>query len=71
MGIGAVCSQEGYPIAYYNKALDVNNQKLSISKKEFLAIMMEVDIWRSYLQKGPFIINHKSLCNLGDQVLSY
>lgn len=33
--------------------------------------MMGVDKWRQYLQRGPFVIktDHKSLCNLEDQVL--
>jgi hypothetical protein len=71
IGIGAVLVQEGHPVAYYSKALSVNNRKLSIYEKEFLAIMMAVDRWRQYLSRGPFIIktDHKSLCNLEDQVL--
>lgn len=40
-------------------------------KKNFLAILMAVDKWRSYLSRGPFIIrtDHKSLCHLDDQAL--
>lgn len=70
-GIGAVLSQEGHPIAFYSKALGVNNQKLSIYEKEFLAIMMAIDKWRSYLCRGPFTIrtDHQSLCHLDDQIL--
>ncbi len=53
---------EGHPIAFYSKALGVTNQKLSIYEKEFLAIMIAVDKWRSYMLNGPFtiklIINH-------------
>jgi hypothetical protein len=51
-GIGAVLLQEGHPIAYYSKALSVNNRKLSICEKEFLAIMMAVNRWRCYLSRG-------------------
>ena len=70
-GIGAVLVQEGHPVAYYRKALGVKNQKLSTYEKEFLAVMMAVNKWRSYLQRGPFTIltDHKSLCSLGDQQL--
>lgn len=70
-GIGAVLSQDGHPIAFYSKALGIQNQKLSIYEKEFLAIMMEIDKWRSYLIRGPFTIktDHQSLCHLDDQVL--
>lgn len=67
-GIGAVLVQDGHPITYYSKALGVRNQKISTNEKEFMAVMMAVDKWRSYLQRGPFTIvtDHKSLCTLGD-----
>jgi hypothetical protein len=70
-GIGAVLLQQGHPVAYLSKALGVNNKKLPIYEKEFMAIMMVVDKWRAYLQRGPFTIrtDHKSLCCLEDQVL--
>jgi hypothetical protein len=57
--------------AFFSKALGVRNQQLSTYEKEFLVVMMAVDKWRSYLQRGPFVIltDHKSLCNLGDQQL--
>jgi hypothetical protein len=71
IGIGAVLMQAGHPVAYYSKALSVNNRKLSIYEKEFLAIMMAIDKWRTYLCRGHFVIktNHQSLCHLDDQVL--
>ena len=70
-GIGIMLVQDNHPVAYFSKALGVRNQKLSMYVKEFLAVMMAVDRWRSYLQRGPFTIvtYHKSLCNLGDQQL--
>jgi hypothetical protein len=48
------------------------NQKLSIYEKKFLAVIMAVDKWRQYLQRGPFTIltDHKSLSNLNDQMLT-
>lgn len=70
-GVGAVLVQDGHPVAYFSKALGMRNQKLSTYEKEFLAVMMAVDKWRAYLQRGPFLIltDHKSLCNLGEQQL--
>lgn len=64
--------QNGHPIAYMSKALGVMNQKLSIYEKEFLAVIMAVDKWRQYLQRGSFTIltDHKSLSNLNDQQLT-
>jgi hypothetical protein len=71
-GIGAVLMQRGHPVAYMSKALGVMNQKVSIYEKEFLAIIMGVDKWCQYLQRGPFTIltDHKSLSNLNDQQLT-
>lgn len=71
-GVGAVLMQQNHPIAYMSKALGQMNQKLSIYEKEFLAVIMAVDKWRQYLQRGPFLIltDHKSLTNLNDQVLT-
>ena len=70
-GVGAVLGQDGHPIAYLSKALGVNNRKLSVYEKEFLAVMLAVDKWHPYLQRGVFTIltDHKSLANLRDQQL--
>jgi hypothetical protein len=58
-------------VAYLSKALSKQHQQLSIYEKEFLTLIMAVEKWRSYLQKGEFIIqtDHKSLAYLGDQHL--
>jgi hypothetical protein len=44
---------------------------LSIYEKELLALLMAVERWRSYLQRGEFVIktDHHSLCYLDDQTL--
>jgi hypothetical protein len=49
IGIGAVLSQEGHHIAYFSKGLSASNQKLTTYEKEFMAVMILVDKWRSYL----------------------
>uniref|UniRef100_A0A8I6X987 Reverse transcriptase domain-containing protein n=1 Tax=Hordeum vulgare subsp. vulgare TaxID=112509 RepID=A0A8I6X987_HORVV len=71
-GIGAVLTQEGHHVAYYNKSLGPAKQKLSIYEKEFLAIIMAVERWRSYMCRGPFVIktDHQSLCHLETQALT-
>lgn len=48
------------------------NRQLSVYEKEFLAVIMAVEKWRPYLQRGPFTIvtEHKSLCHLQDQHLT-
>lgn len=65
-------TQEGHPVAYLIKAVGVNNQKLSIYEKKFLATMLAIDKWRQYLLRGPFVIRTdlKALCHLEDQVLT-
>jgi hypothetical protein len=71
-GVGVVLSQEGHHVGYFSKALSVADQKLSTYEKEFLAVLMAVDKWRSYLVRQPFVIktDHRSLCHLQDQSMS-
>jgi hypothetical protein len=70
--IGVVLIQEGHPIAYFSKGLSAANQKLSTYEKEFMAVMMVVDKWRSYLHSNHCIIRtgHQRLCHLQYQTLS-
>jgi hypothetical protein len=42
VGIGAVLSQQGHPIAYVSKALGPRNRGLSVYEKEYLAILLAV-----------------------------
>lgn len=70
-GIGAVLSQRGHPIAFLSKALGVKTKGLSTYEKEYLAILLAVDHWRSYLQQQEFVIltDHHSLMHLNEQRL--
>lgn len=70
-GIGAVLMQKGKPIAFLSKALGEKHKHLSIYEKEFLALIMDVEKWRAYLQRQEYIIltNHKSLSYLNEQNL--
>lgn len=70
-GIGAVLSQKGHPLAFVSRALGPRNKGLSVYEKEYLAILLAVQQWRSYLQLGEFVIrtDHKSLVHLTDQRL--
>lgn len=70
-GVGAVLMQDSHPVAFLSKALSVHHWSLSIYEKEFLALIMAVERWRSYLQRGEFIIktDHQSLTFLADQTL--
>jgi hypothetical protein len=70
-GIGAVLIQHDKPLAFLSKALGPTHKHLSIYEKEFLALIMAVERWRSYLQLQEFLIrtDHKSLAYLTEQNL--
>jgi len=71
VGIGAVLMQSGHPLAFLSKALGPRSQGLSAYEKEYMAIIMAVDHWRSYLQMAEFhiIIDQRSLVQLSEQRL--
>lgn len=70
-GIGAVLMQSGHPLAFVSRALGPRNQTLSVYEKEFLAILLAVEQWRSYLQLREFVIqiDQRALVNLTEQRL--
>jgi len=71
LGVGAVLMQEGHPLAFISKALGPKSQGLSTYEKEYLAILMAIQQWRSYIQHSEFIIytDQKSLTQLTEQRL--
>lgn len=70
-GVGAVLMQQGHPLAFLSKSLSPCSQGLSTYEKEYLAILMAVEQWRSYLQLAEFQIltDHKRLVQLAEQRL--
>jgi hypothetical protein len=52
VGIGAVLMQDGHPLAFLSKALGPKFRGLSTYEKEYMAILLAVQQWRSYLQQG-------------------
>lgn len=48
-GVGAVLLQDGHPLAYISKALGTKTVGLSTYEKEYLAILVVVEQWHSYL----------------------
>lgn len=71
-GIGAVLIQNGHPLAYISKALGPKNVGLSTYEKEYLAILLAVEQWRTYLQHAEFTIftDQRSLIHLSNQRLN-
>lgn len=55
-GIGAVILQKGKPIAYFCKALHGKNKIMSTYNKELLALVLQVEKWKSYLLGRHFIV---------------
>lgn len=55
-GVGAVLMQDRRPIAFLSKALSPRNQALSIYEREFLAVLIVIQKWKTYLQGHKFII---------------
>lgn len=55
-GIGAVLLQDGHPLAFLSKALGPRSRGLSTYEKEYLAVIMAVQQWHSYLQLAEFLI---------------
>lgn len=55
-GVGAVLLQDGHSLAFISKSLGIKTQGLSRYEKEYLAILLAVEQWRSYLLQGEFII---------------
>jgi hypothetical protein len=71
VGIGAVLTQNGHPLAFISKALGPRNQGLSTYEKEYLAILVAVDQWRPYFLQGQLVIHtdQQSLVHLNEQRL--
>lgn len=67
-GVGAVLLQNEHPLAYVSKPLGVKTQGLSTYEKEYLAILIAVEQWRSYLQLAEFTIftDQKALIHLNN-----
>jgi len=70
-GIGAVLTQEGHPLAFLSKSQCPRSQGLSTYEKEYLAILLVLDHWCSYLQHAEFHIltDQKSLVQWSEQRL--
>lgn len=69
VGIGAVLSQDGHPIALESRKLLPHEMSYSIYDKEMLAIMHALAKSREYLVGNRFLVktDHNSLCHFMGQ----
>lgn len=69
VGLGAVLTQHGKPIAYFSEALKGTSLRLSTYEREMLAIVKAIHKWQPYLLGKPFTVrtDHKSLKYLLEQ----
>ena len=63
--------QDDHPLAFVSKSLGPRTRGLSTYDKEYLAILVAVEHWRSYLQHSEFTIftDQRSLIHVTDQRL--
>ena len=69
LGIGAVLSQRGRPVAYYSEKLVGARGRYSTYDIEFYAVVQAIKHWRHYLAHKEFILftDHVALKYLGTQ----
>ena len=69
LGVGAVLSQHGRPVAFYSEKLAGARGRYSTYDVEFYAIVQAVKHWRHYLAHKEFILftDHVALKYLGSQ----
>ena len=72
LGIGAVLTQNGRPLAYFSKVLFEKHQTLSVYEKKMMSILVAVKKWTLYLVGRHFKIkiDHQSLKFLLNQKTS-
>lgn len=71
LGIGAVLSQKGHPIAFFSRKLSTRMQHKSAYVREMFAITEAIAKFRHYLVGHKFVIrtDHQSIRHMTDQII--
>ena len=62
--IGGVLVQEGHPVAFESRKLNVAEQRYSTHEKEMVAVVHCLQIWRVYLLGTRFIVKTDNVENI-------
>ncbi|KAF7812228.1 retrotransposon gag domain, Retroviral aspartyl protease [Senna tora] len=68
-GVGAVLTQQGHPIAYFNEGVSFSSRIKSTYDRELMSLVLALQKWKRYLLGRPFKVqtNHHSLKYLLEQ----
>ncbi|RVW58957.1 Transposon Tf2-12 polyprotein [Vitis vinifera] len=69
VGIGAVLSQEGHPVAFFSAKLNGAKKKYSTYDLEFYAVVQAIRHWQHYLSYKLFTFNLKHCAGIENKVV--